>query len=113
MVIDPKVLGRNITIKRGANGWTQNELAKRLKTTQPYINRLESGKTTPRPDTIERLARIFEVPPETLLKDLIQIDYRQMIDVNLGHLTPTQVRLIYQITTEFRNLNTGSKDKGL
>ena len=37
-------------------GLTQEELAKKMKTTQPVVARLESGRTRPSMRTLERLA---------------------------------------------------------
>ena len=41
---------------RGAAGLTQQELAKRMKTSQSYIARLEGGKETPSTRTLTRFA---------------------------------------------------------
>ena len=41
---------------RGAAGLTQQELAKRMKTSQSYIARLEGGKETPSTRTLNRFA---------------------------------------------------------
>ena len=40
---------------RRAAGLTQAELARRSRTSQPAVNRYESGRVRPRPDTVRRL----------------------------------------------------------
>ncbi|MGH8585945.1 MAG: helix-turn-helix domain-containing protein [Gammaproteobacteria bacterium] len=42
---------------RSRAGLTQDELAKRMGTTQPVVARLESGRIRPSTRTLERLAR--------------------------------------------------------
>ncbi len=49
-------LARAVIQARANAGLTQEELAKRMKTTQSVIARLESGRTKPSTQTLERLA---------------------------------------------------------
>jgi Predicted transcriptional regulator with C-terminal CBS domains len=49
-------LARAVIRARANAGLTQEELAKRMKTTQSVIARLESGRTKPSTQTLERLA---------------------------------------------------------
>jgi len=49
-------LTRAVIRARANAGLTQEELAKRMKTTQSVIARLESGRTKPSTQTLERLA---------------------------------------------------------
>lgn len=42
---------------RGAAGLTQQELAKKMKTSQAYVARLESGKEKPSTRTLNRFAK--------------------------------------------------------
>lgn len=51
---------------RTAKGWSQSELARRAGTTQPSINRLESGGTD-RPRNLLELARVLGTSPEYLI----------------------------------------------
>lgn len=46
---------------RTAAGLTQEELARRLGTTQSAIARLERGTATPRVDTLQQLARVLGI----------------------------------------------------
>lgn len=109
--MNSEIIGRNIAIKRAGMGWTQAELAKRLNSSQPYINRLESGKVAPKNETLAKIAKLFRVSPESLTVDQIQIDYQEMINTNLNYLSPAQVRLVYQLTTEFRNMTTEKDER--
>jgi ribosome-binding protein aMBF1 (putative translation factor) len=49
-------LARAVIQARSNAGLTQEELAKRMNTTQSVIARLESGRTKPSTQTLERLA---------------------------------------------------------
>jgi len=48
-------LGKAIVQARRAAGLTQAELARRSCTSQPAVNRYESGRVRPRPETVRRL----------------------------------------------------------
>jgi uncharacterized protein len=48
-------LAKAIVQARRAAGLTQAELARRSRTSQPAVNRYESGRVRPRPDTVRRL----------------------------------------------------------
>jgi ribosome-binding protein aMBF1 (putative translation factor) len=50
------VLASAVIPARNCAGLTQQELAKRMGTTQPAVARLESGRTRPSIRTLERLA---------------------------------------------------------
>ena len=50
-------LARSVITARTRAGLTQEQLAKRMKTTQSVIARLESGRTRPSTKTLEKLAR--------------------------------------------------------
>ena len=49
-------LARALIEARVTAGLTQEQLAQRMETTQPFIARLESGRTMPSTQTLERLA---------------------------------------------------------
>ena len=46
---------------------TQCEIAERMDCAQPLISRWMSGKSMPRPSTIEKLAKAIDVDPKELL----------------------------------------------
>jgi len=49
-------LAKAVTLARNRAGLTQEELARRMGTTQPAVARMESGRTLPSMRTLERLA---------------------------------------------------------
>jgi len=49
-------LARAVIAARVTAGLTQAQLAERMETTQPVVARLESGRTRPSTQTLERLA---------------------------------------------------------
>ncbi len=49
-------LARTLIIARTAAGLSQSELARRMKTSQSYIARIEGGKVRPSTDALERFA---------------------------------------------------------
>lgn len=51
-------------------GWSQAELARRAKTSQPYIARLELGKVDPQISTVRKIAKALEVSIEALANAL-------------------------------------------
>jgi transcriptional regulator with XRE-family HTH domain len=54
---------------RAAKGWTQRELARRVKVTTPYITQLELGlRTNPSLPVLRRLAKALGVPVARLLE---------------------------------------------
>lgn len=50
-------LARALILARTAAGLSQAELAKRMKTSQSYIARIEGGKVRPSTDALERFAQ--------------------------------------------------------
>ena len=60
-------IGKKIRVLRRLQGWTQTDLARRLKCTQVTVNRWEKGKLIPRRKNIEKIAQIFGLSKEALL----------------------------------------------
>lgn len=56
-----KDLGHLVREARKARGWTQAELAKRIKTTQKSVSLLEGGRTDARLDTVLRALAVLRV----------------------------------------------------
>lgn len=55
-------VGELIKARRMARGWTQEELAEKLQISASAIGMYESGRRYPKPDIIEALADVFNVP---------------------------------------------------
>jgi len=52
-------IGNEIENKRIQSGIRQNELAKKLKTSQSYISRLENGSLSPSIKMLQKIAEVF------------------------------------------------------
>ncbi len=61
-------LAEKILKLRKANGFSQDELAERLNVTRQSISKWESGQATPELDKVVKLAEIFEVDTDYLLR---------------------------------------------
>ena len=63
--------GRRVRTKRRAAGLTQEKLAERAGVHRTFITQIEYGTTSPTLWTIVRLAWGLDVPPGTLVDDLV------------------------------------------
>lgn len=61
--MSPGDIIRSARIKKG---WTQEDLAERIKTTSKTIQRIESGKVKPRSSTLLALAQVLDLPLDRL-----------------------------------------------
>ena len=52
---------------RTEKGLSQDELAEKLFVTRQAVSRWETGETTPNPETLKQLSRLFDVSINTLL----------------------------------------------
>lgn len=68
--------GKRLREARDAKGWTQEQLAERLKLAQAFISQLENGRRRPTPMLVERIAATLEVEPDHLLSDEEQADVK-------------------------------------
>jgi len=59
--------GEVLTTLRQKHNLTQEELADRLFVTRQAVSRWENGETTPNPETLKQLSRLFSVSINTLL----------------------------------------------
>jgi transcriptional regulator with XRE-family HTH domain len=88
---------------RDARGWSMRELAARANTSASTINKLEKGETVLNVVWMQRLAKIFDIPPENLLgsrdetapkNDAEPFKEGQEASINIP-LSPTQ--FLYQV----------------
>jgi transcriptional regulator with XRE-family HTH domain len=62
-----KVLGKNIRSLRQQHGWSQEDIARKLKISIPAFSKIETGITDVNLSRLEQIATIFEVPVVKLL----------------------------------------------
>lgn len=65
------ILSEKITEERKKNGWSQEELAEKLSVSRQAVSKWESAQSTPDLQKIIRLAELFEVSTDYLLRDEI------------------------------------------
>lgn len=58
----------NIKVLRLEKGWTQQDLADRLGVSQQTVAKWENDKGMPTADKLPTIAKIFDVPMESLYK---------------------------------------------
>lgn len=63
---DRKLLGQRVKELRLARGWSQEELAERMKSGAKYLSSLERGNENPTLDMLLNLARCLKVEPVDL-----------------------------------------------
>ena len=61
--------GEKIKIRRRQLDFTQEELAQKVRTTQPYISRLENGNFNPSMKMIKSIAETLKISTDYLLFD--------------------------------------------
>lgn len=61
--------GQKVKSRREELGYTQEELAKKIRTTQPYISRLERGHFNPSMNMIVKISTALLISVDYLLLD--------------------------------------------
>ena len=103
--------GNNFKILRKKHGWTQVELAHKLKCTQGMITAYENGKKFPNMQNLKLIADVFEVTVDELISSVRNEaedrDYR--IDARIlkrakaiEELSPNERSIIYKMIDSFR-----------
>jgi len=77
-------LGENVRTVRKQKGWTQRELAERVKSDASYINRIETGKLNPSIGALERIADALECSIDRLVKGQLKAAEIQIRDKDLS-----------------------------
>lgn len=68
-MITPKKIGKKIRLLRENAGWSQGELAKKMKCSRGTITHIEAGKRDLETLELIKFAQIFEVTPGSFLRD--------------------------------------------
>lgn len=63
------VFRQNLASLLARTGMTQTDLANRMECKPSHVSRLLSGAREPGLSTLSKLAEIFSVPPDTLLRE--------------------------------------------
>lgn len=69
-------IGEKIDTLRAAKGWTQEDLAKKLKTTPSAVSRWKGGHIIPSAETLAQLAKLFDVTVDYFLFDDVPLKPR-------------------------------------
>ncbi|QOI33242.1 helix-turn-helix domain-containing protein [Leptospira interrogans serovar Icterohaemorrhagiae] len=62
-------LAKNLKLYRKKKNWSQSELAKNAGTTLTHINRLETGKSNPSIEIVQKIALALEVSIDDLVSE--------------------------------------------
>ncbi len=60
-------IGQEIVVLRAEKGWTQQQFAEQLKTSQRTVAAWESGDSVPRKTMMVKIAQLFGLPPDYFL----------------------------------------------
>jgi putative transcriptional regulator len=63
-----------LRVLRAERKWTQADLAERLNVSRPSVNAIETGKFDPSLPLAFRIARLFELPIESIFFDQRQAE---------------------------------------
>ncbi|GAB4202465.1 MAG: hypothetical protein OHK0022_25720 [Roseiflexaceae bacterium] len=70
--------GEKVRVLRQRRGWTLRELAAALgHRSHAYINLIEIGQRKPNLELVMSIARLFDVTPDLLLRDELELDSGQ------------------------------------
>ena len=85
------ILSEKITEERKKNGWSQEELAEKLSVSRQTVSKWESAQSTPDLQKIIRMADLFQVSTDYLLRDEIEAESNQG-NTEYGSTEEIQVR---------------------
>lgn len=86
-MMEKGILGKRVKELRLSNGFSQEYLADESKLNLRTIQRIESGTTIPRGDTLLRLSFSLKISPDELLDWSKQEDTGQLLLINLSGLS--------------------------
>lgn len=91
-------LGKAIKILLDQKAITQKELAEKIELSENSVSLIMNGKTQPKKDTLDKIAKVLKVKPEMLLilsisKDDVPSDRKQLYDLVWPQLEATLVNL--------------------
>jgi transcriptional regulator with XRE-family HTH domain len=89
--------GEKIKALRKEKKWSQDDLSKAIGVHSKHISRYENNKVTPSPETLRKMADVFDVSTDYLLQDNVPRD--EKIKINDPELL-RQFELIGQLNEE-------------
>lgn len=69
-----KRFGEKLHTLRKQQGWTLKQLGERLDISDSYVGRMEKGKKTPNVAMLVKIADLFEVSLDNLIRDERDLD---------------------------------------
>ncbi|MFV8259985.1 helix-turn-helix domain-containing protein [Aerococcus viridans] len=88
-------IGNKIKYYRKNNGWTQEELGKKLNTSKGRISNFERGYRTPNQDMLFEMAEIFDISIDDLFPKINGSRTKQEITSIYNKLNPTRQTKVY------------------
>jgi transcriptional regulator with XRE-family HTH domain len=70
----PLTFAQILRSHRMSEGWSQEELGKKIRVSKMTISHFERGKTFPTPENLKAIAKVFGMPVESFLRYILQ-DY--------------------------------------
>ena len=102
------LLGKKIRNLRKSRDWTQEQLSEKLGINSKSVLRIESGKTFPTIQNLEKLAEIFDVEIADLFVNHYMADVskiKQYIYENLEIMNEKELRGVYNFIYCSRNMS--------
>lgn len=88
-------IGNKIKYFRKNNGWTQEELGKKLNTSKGRISNFERGYRTPNQDMLFEMSEIFDISIDDLFPKINEDGSKQDITSIYNKLNPTRQAKVY------------------
>ncbi len=66
--------GKKLRILRIRHGWSMADLAPQLEVTRAYIGRMERGEKVPNASMILKVADVFNISIDHLMRDELELD---------------------------------------
>ena len=76
-------IGQEILMLRAKKGWTQQQLAENLKTSQRTIAAWEAGDSVPRKTMKVKIAQVFGLPPNRFLNSEVSGEINERIKTDM------------------------------
>ncbi|MFA6213262.1 MAG: helix-turn-helix transcriptional regulator [Candidatus Obscuribacterales bacterium] len=110
-VIDPKMIGRRLTLLREAKKISQRELSRQIKIAQSAISDFESGSRLPSPKSMNKLLEFFEISAADLMKqgeenpETAKLEFMlKRLSSKLHELTYPELVMVAEIVDRIRSL---------